>query len=605
MGPGFFFPLDSPTQPGSVIVPRVVTAPHPQPDGPPEPARLTDYVDGETLQELQDNFTSFARLKTQILDAQGQPLTRPTNPSRQIASERALQQLLESEQDDRGVLQAPIVVGGRELGSIVVEPEQIAPHDALNDADHDRLEALCDRLGLAGADRSELYALAEDAYATKVGASIQFLYLIANSVARLCYEQHQNRLRVEELEALYDVSTALAGQRQLTPILETAARAVERVLSVRGVVIRLLRQHADQQELQAACVHGITAGLADKGKTLVNKSELSHKALAGEMVYIADMTADPRSFYPEDCAREGVVSMLSTGLRYQDTGIGTIQLFTRSPRTFTSFEKNLTRAIAQLLAAAIHNAQLDEEQRRSRQILRQVRLARDVQRRMLPHREPNVPGYDIAGAYVPCYDLGGDFYDYINLNGSLGLAMGDVVGKGVAASLLMAHARASLRAYAQDLYDLDVVMQRVNHAMTRDTRDNEFATLWYGTLEPRSGRLTYCNAGHEPGLLLRGSEIIPLDAGGMVVGVLSPTSYEKGVIDLKPGDTLLLHSDGLPDAMDTDDQRLGKARVHQLLRETVGKSAKDAVADILHAVQRHQGTRPAADDTTVVLVKAG
>ncbi|MEM9415034.1 MAG: SpoIIE family protein phosphatase [Planctomycetota bacterium] len=569
---------------------------------PPMPA-LTDLVERETLQDIQDNFAAFARLQTEILDPAGAPITTPTDVGQRAASDMTLQLLIESEQEQDGSLHAPIIVEGQTLGTIVVRPDQIAPSEAISEEDRERMLALCDRLQIKGTDRDDLLRVAEDTYAAKVGASIQFLYLIANSIARLCSEQHQSAQRVRELSALYDVASELAGQRELSKVLDTATHTVAKVLSVRAVVIRLLRDRGGKPELPAESVYGISNELADMGRTLVNKSELTRKALTGEMVYIADMTTDERSFYPEDCKREGVVSMLSTGLMYQGRGIGTIQLFTDAPRSFTPFEENLTRAISQLVATAIRSAQLIDEQSRSRAIVRQVKLASDVQRRMLPQYAPELPGYDIAGCYVPSHDLGGDFYDYMNLEGSLGLAMGDVVGKGVAASLLMAHVRASLRAYAHGVYDLDQVMQRVNHALTRDTRDNEFATLWYGTLDPESRRLTYCNAGHEPGLLLRGDEIIPLDIGGMVVGVLSPNDYDKGIIDLTPGDRLLLHSDGLPDAMDPDDRRFGRERTERVLAETRDLPAKEALKRILHEVDQHRRGRQASDDTTIVLLR--
>src|SRR6185369_8574133 len=110
----------------------------------------------------------------------------------------------------------------------------------------------------------------------------------------------------------------------------------------------------------------------------------------------------------------------------------------------------------------------------------------DVQKRMLPREAPNIPPFEVAARYVPSFELGGDFYDFIDLgapgSNNMGIAVGDVVGKGIAASLLMASVRSSLRAFAQDVYDIDEIMRRVNGALVRDTLSNEFATLWYGVL---------------------------------------------------------------------------------------------------------------------------
>jgi sigma-B regulation protein RsbU (phosphoserine phosphatase) len=218
---------------------------------------------------------------------------------------------------------------------------------------------------------------------------------------------------------------------------------------------------------------------------------------------------------------------------------------------------------------------------------------------------PDLPGYDLAARYVPSYELSGDFYDFVHLEHSLGIGIGDVVGKGVAASLLMAGVRASLRAFAQDVYDLDEVIARVNRTLCRDTLDSEFATLWYGTLDATTGRLTYCNAGHEPPLLLRDGKLIPLDHGGMIVGVDREQQYEKGLWDFEPGDMLLLYTDGLPDAMNPAGQRFGRERVEQLMHEVADRNANDALNHILWSVRQHTGPRRATDDTTLILVKAG
>lgn len=567
---------------------------------------LTDFIDPATLQELQDSFTSFARLSMRVLDAEGQPVTQPTDLNARTASDRTFEELTITEREPDGSLRAPITIGGHELGAIAVSPHQIRPDQGLQPEQRDRLLAVCETLGIKGEDRDKLLDAAEDAYAATTGASLGFIYLIANSIASLCYEQHQNRQRIRELRVLYELSTLLSAQANPQETLDAAANAIARVMDVKAVVIRLLRKAKDgKPELEARAVFGIDQDVADKGKTLVNKSELTRKALTGEMVYIEDMTTDPRSYYPEDVKRAGLTSMLSTGLMVQDKGIGTIQLFTATPRRFSMFEENLVRAIAQLLATAIRSAQLDAERVRSRQLTRQVELAQGVQQRMLPKRSPDIPGIDVAATYVPSQGLGGDFYDFIGLTGATGFAVGDAVGKGVAASLLMASVRASIRAYAHDLYDLDVILDRVNQALFRDTLDNEFATLWYGTIDHAAKRLTYCNAGHEPALLLRGGTARPLDVGGMVAGVVKDARFSKDVIDLAPGDMLLLYSDGVIDAMDEHDRRFGRDKLEYTLREIADLPAQQAVEQLVQRLETHRGEREPNDDITIVLVKVG
>ncbi|MEO0477432.1 MAG: SpoIIE family protein phosphatase [Planctomycetota bacterium] len=565
---------------------------------------LTDFIDPDTLQELQDSFTSFARLSMRVLDAEGQPVTRPTDLPKRAEADQTFEQLTFTEREPDGSLRAPISIGGHELGSILVTPHQIEADHGLTKAHRDGLVALCDTLGINGTDREALLTAAENAYSATTGASLGFMHQIANSIASLCYEQHQNRQRIRELRVLYELSTLLSAQASPQETLDSAANAIARVMAVKAVVIRLLKQGNDgKPELEARAIFGMDLDTADKGKTLVNKSELTRKALTGEMVYIEDMTTDPRSYYPEDSKRASITSMLSTGLMVQDRGVGTIQLFTEQPRKFTMFEENLVRAIAQLLAASVRNAQLEAARQKSKALTRQVELAQGVQQRMLPRRMPAIPGVEVAAAYVPSQGLGGDFYDFIGLDSATGIALGDVVGKGVAASLLMASVRASLRAHAYDLYDLDVILSRVNEALDRDTLDKEFATLWYGTIEHATKRLTYCNAGHEPALLLRDGEINPLAVGGMVAGVIAEVEYEKGVVDLEPGDYVLLYSDGVTDAMNVQNQRFGRDRLEYALKESADLSAQAGINALIRRIEDHRGDCEANDDITIVVVK--
>ena len=186
--------------------------------------------------------------------------------------------------------------------------------------------------------------------------------------------------------------------------------------------------------------------------------------------------------------------------------------------------------------------------------------------------------------------------------------VGDVVGKGVPASLLMASVRASLRAYAHETYELRDIVRKVNDALCRDTRDEEFTTLFYGVLNPATGRLTYCNAGHEPALHFRAADrsVHPLTTGGMIVGILPKLAYDQAVVDLAPGDALLLYTDGLHEAMNFDDEPYGRQRVADTFAQAAAQPDHDADAILHHVLwekRRFTGIRRPGDDTTLVVLQ--
>ncbi len=409
------------------------------------------------------------------------------------------------------------------------------------------------------------------------------------------------REQVAQLNTLYRLSTLLAAHRDLQEVLDVAARSAAEVMHVKAASIRLLDDRGE--ELYIKAVHNLSDQYLSKGPVLVQDSELYRRTLEGHIEYVEDMSTDPRILYPQDARREGLVSVLAAPMIYQGRPTGVIRLYTGTTRRFSESETNLLRAIAQLLAAAIEHARLDAARREHRQIERQLHMAADVQRRMMPSTMPQVRRLDIAARYSPSFELGGDFYDFIPLEGHLGVCVGDVVGKGIAAGLLMASVRAALRAYAQDIYDLDDVISRVNVALSRETLDREFATLFYGVIDPATLRLTYCNAGHEPTLLWRQGTFTRLEEGGMIVGIDPDQKYVKRIVELQTDDVLFLYTDGLPDAQNFDQQRFGRARIEAAIQDAAGGSAHDIVNHALWQMRRYVGLNRQIDDTTIVAVK--
>jgi len=243
---------------------------------------------------------------------------------------------------------------------------------------------------------------------------------------------------------------------------------------------------------------------------------------------------------------------------------------------------------------------------RGAKIQRQLRLAGAVQRRMIPESPPDIAQLDIAAEYVPCFELAGDFYDFIELGpDNLGVAVCDVAGKGVRASLLTASIRASLRAHASYVYELSDVIAHVNRDLCADTEAGDFATLFYGVIGIHSGLFTYVNAGHMPALLVRGAQCSELDTPGGILGLDVGTRWRHGSIRLERGDVLMCYSDGLSDAMNFNDESFGRQRVvSALLNAVSGHHEAQIIAQhVLWEMRRFAGLQTRFDDLTIVIVK--
>ncbi|MCX5661644.1 MAG: SpoIIE family protein phosphatase, partial [Planctomycetota bacterium] len=493
---------------------------------------------------------------------------------------------------------APIVVDGHELGSLTLDCRRAwAPLPQ----ERTRLERAFRKIGVADAQLPQVLDAAEQAYAPRRAAAVQSLLLLARNLARRWQQAAELRNRVEELGALGKLSSLLTRHRDVQQVLDAATRMAVEVMGARASLIRLLDDTGKELIDAASC--NLSPAYRQKGRVLLEQSELAKAAFAGEVVYVKDMATDPRVIYRDGADREGLVSALIAGMLYRGRPVGLLHVYSAEPHVFSRHEVNLLQSLAQLTAAAIENARLDAHRAEAQRVQRQLHLAADVQRRMIPSVMPKVPGLELAARYVPSYELGGDFFDFINLGGDLGVAIGDVVGKGIAASLLMAGVRGSLRAFAQEVYDIDQIVSRVNRTLCFETLPNEFATVFYGVIHRETLRLTYCNGGHDPGLLLRDGKIIRLQDGGMVLGIDPDQVYQRAVLDLLPGDVLVLHTDGLVDALNFNNKNFGRERVIQAMRDRAHASAQVILDHLLWEMRRFTGLNRNVDDTTIVVIK--
>jgi sigma-B regulation protein RsbU (phosphoserine phosphatase) len=302
-------------------------------------------------------------------------------------------------------------------------------------------------------------------------------------------------------------------------------------------------------------------------------------------------------------------------LSVKDKLLGLISLGEkRSEEPYSSSDLRLLKSVASQTALALSNAQLSaviaEEVARREKLNREIEIAREVQERLFPQRLPEVAGLRYFGQCRTALGVGGDYYDFLPLpDGKLGVALGDVSGKGIAAALTMASLQASLRADAMRAGDdLAGLITRVNNMVYDASSEDRYATLFYAQFDPATRCLTYVNAGHCPPILLRGAAaghaVERLDkAGGTVVGLVPDATYDQAQVDLAEGDLLVIYTDGFSEAMSPNLEEWGEKRLLEAVKSCDGLPAKDAISKIMQAADAFASGAPQSDDMTLVILR--
>ena len=286
-----------------------------------------------------------------------------------------------------------------------------------------------------------------------------------------------------------------------------------------------------------------------------------------------------------------------------------------SEEPFTPNDLRLLKSVASQTGLALENSRLTEtiarEAAQKERINREFEIAREVQERLFPQELPEIEGLDYYGACRSALDVGGDYYDFLELKGGkFGIAIGDISGKGIGASLMMASLQASLR--GQTLHfkdDLAGLLSQMNSLLYDASTSNRYATFFYSQYEPETRKLTYVNAGHNPPFLLRpkgdGFEILTLAEGGAVVGMLPPmlVNYEQGEITLQKGDLIVGSTDGITEAMNPAEEEWGEDAMVEELRKVHGKSAREILEYIVAKADEFANGAKQHDDMTLIVIK--
>ncbi len=288
----------------------------------------------------------------------------------------------------------------------------------------------------------------------------------------------------------------------------------------------------------------------------------------------------------------------------EEKRIGVLYLDSREKGTLLS---NSTRQALETLATeaavAIENARLYRETLEKAKLDQEMRIAAEIQQALLPRAARQGPFFEAAAATLPCRAIGGDFFDYIDLPaGEFAFALGDVAGKGPPAALLSAVMQGIFAAQSFSTDGPAATIARVNQALYRRGIENRFVTVMYGALLP-DGRLTYCNAGHNPPLVIGGGNVRRLERGGPILGLFDAVPFEEETVELARDDCVVIFSDGVSEALSAEGEEFGEPRIITCLDANRGKAPADVLSALIASVRDFTKGAPQSDDVTALIVK--
>jgi serine phosphatase RsbU (regulator of sigma subunit) len=345
--------------------------------------------------------------------------------------------------------------------------------------------------------------------------------------------------------------------------------------------------------------------VGEVGEIRVSRNVLDEVVIRGKSVLTSDAQHDPR-FATGTVVLQGVRSVLAVPLGVAEKVFGII--YADSPIAegrFTEDHLKVLTTLASVAAIRVENATLVEVRLERERLERELSLASEIQQRFQPTAPPIVPGYELQGISFPCYEIGGDYYDFIEReDGRLVIALGDVSGKGTAAALLMSSLHAAVHAQSGSHDTLVATISAVNRYLADNIPANRFVTLFYAELEPESGALAFLNAGHNPPLIVHSAGTVEqLASGGLPLGIKRDADYREGRSQLQPGDVLVIYSDGVTEAMSPSGEEFGPTRLYEVVSRNIEASAAGIRDRIESSLTKFSQGTSAADDITLVIVK--
>ncbi|MFN7930963.1 MAG: SpoIIE family protein phosphatase [Blastocatellia bacterium] len=409
------------------------------------------------------------------------------------------------------------------------------------------------------------------------------------------------------LAVISRVSVALLSSLSLDETLNQVLDFIFEALPADHGYLMLFEKLSPQAEPELICKAQKTRKTSAAQTEVKISHSISEQVLKqGSSVLTSDAQQDPRFQQQHSIVLSGIRSVMAVPLAIENRILGMIYVDSSfGTNRFTEQQLQLLTLIAGVAAIRIENTRLLELQAEQERLANELSVASEIQLRLHPANPPRISGYDMIGVSFPCYEVGGDYFDFIERkDGRYVVALGDVSGKGTGAALLMSSLHAAVRAYITTPASAAEIVSQINQYIYDNTPSNRYITFIYSELNPKTHELTFVNAGHNPPLLVRASgQVEKLDAGGFPVGIMPFGTYDQSATSLQPGDVMIVYSDGVTESVNEEGDEFGEQQLIDVIRKNLTRTAAGVRDRIDEALTRFVGKAKSVDDLTMVIVK--
>jgi sigma-B regulation protein RsbU (phosphoserine phosphatase) len=409
--------------------------------------------------------------------------------------------------------------------------------------------------------------------------------------------------KIKRLSSLIEVNALIGSSLDLDAILENVMSISKQVMNADASSLMLIDEKTNELVYQVA-LGKVGEKLKQEFRLKMGQGIAGTVAEEGKPLLLEDAYTHPKFFRGHD-EKTGyrTKSMITVPLKVKDRTTGVAQVINRlDGGVFDQDDLELFLALCSMAAIAIENARMHRSLLEKQRLVKDMEFAKSVQESFLPQNLPAVPGYAFSAHYTPALEVGGDFYDFIQLkDGRIGIVIGDVSGKGVPAALYMAKLGSDLRTLAFTEKGPAAALSRLNDILAERSRRGMFATLLYLELDAESGRMTLSSAGHLPPLIRKADGSVKRlpSAGGSPLGMLPGMQFGQDEVTLERGDAVVLYTDGIIEAMNAREELYGYGRFESLLTKS-SADPESLKASVIAGVSKFTGLAPQHDDLTLV-----